>query len=90
VICGGGAATVGLLEQAKYVLGYPARIGKIEGLTGLTDEVDSPSFATAAGLIIYGVQTVSGNQFNIPVLAKHLPIKGVIQKGINLFKSLLP
>ena len=34
VICGGGALTVGALDQAKYVLGFPARIGAIEGLSG--------------------------------------------------------
>ncbi|MCL5783804.1 MAG: cell division protein FtsA [Patescibacteria group bacterium] len=89
VICGGGALTVGLLDQAKYVLGYPARMGKIERLTGLVDEIDSPSFATAAGLILYGAKT-AGPQFTLPSLAKGLPIKDVIQRGINLVKSFLP
>src|SRR3989338_5516461 len=51
VICGGGALTVGTLEQAKYALGFPARVGNIEGLSGLVEEVESPSFATSAGLI---------------------------------------
>lgn len=90
VICGGGAATVGLLDQAKYVLGYPARIGKIEGLSGLIDEIESPSFTTAAGLILYGVDSSPDSQFTLPVLAKNLPIKEVIQRGIHLLKSFLP
>ena len=90
VICGGGATTVGLLEQAKYVLGYPARIGKIEGLTGLIDEIDSPVFTTAAGLILYGAGTDVNNSFTMPVLAKGLPFKNVVQNGINLIKSFLP
>lgn len=90
VICGGGALTVGLLEQAKYVLGYPARIGRAEGLSGLTDEIDSPSFAASAGLIIYGTRTVGFGQFTLPVLAKGLPIKEVIQRGVDLIKSFLP
>lgn len=90
VICGGGAATVGLLEQAKYVLGYPARIGKNEGLAGLTDEIDSPSFATAAGLILYGANAGGEGQFALPVLAKGLPFKDVIQRGVSLVKSFLP
>lgn len=90
VICGGGALTVGILEQAKYVLGYPARLGKNEGLAGLSDEIDSPVFATSAGLIYYGANTGMGGQFSLPVLSKSLPIKEVIQRGIDLFKSFLP
>lgn len=90
VICGGGALTVGVLEQAKYVLGYPARIGRIEGLVGLTDEIDSPAFATAAGLVIYGAKVSTSGQFVLPVLAKGLPIKEVIQRGVDLIKSFLP
>lgn len=90
VIVGGGASTVGLLEQAKYVLGYPARIGHPEGLTGLTEEIDSPSFASAAGMILYGARSgVSGN-FSMPVLGKGLPVKEIVQKGIDLVKSFLP
>ncbi|KKS13712.1 cell division protein FtsA [Candidatus Daviesbacteria bacterium RIFOXYD1_FULL_41_10] len=90
VLCGGGAMTVGILEQAKYVLGYPARLGKIEGISGLVDEIDSPSFTTAAGLILYGAHLSSPTQFTLPVLAKNLPIKDVLSKGINLIKSFLP
>lgn len=90
VICGGGALTVGVLDQAKYVLGYPARLGKNEGLVGLVDEIDSPSFSTAAGLILYGAKMANGPQFNLPVLAKGLPLKDVFQKGLSLVKSFLP
>ena len=90
MICGGGSLTVGLLEQAKYVLGYPARLGKADGLVGLTDEIDSPSFAAAAWLIMYAAKEAGGSQFSLPVLAKGLPIKEVFQRGIDLVKSLLP
>ena len=90
VICGGGALTVGVLEQAKYVLGFPARIGQIEGLSGMVDEIDSPSFATGSGLILYGVTQGSSSQLRIPVLSGNLPIKGIIQKAVSLVKSLLP
>lgn len=90
VICGGGALTVGCLDQAKYVLGLPARVGKIEGLSGLVEEIDSPSFATAAGLILYGAQQGSSGEIHIPVLSGNLSFKGVFQKGIDLVKSFLP
>ena len=91
VICGGGASTVGLLEQAKYVLGYPARLGRVEGLFGLTDEIDSPSFSAASGLILYGAKAEEGSTpISLPVLAKGLPFKDVIQRGVDLVKSFLP
>lgn len=90
VLCGGGAQTVGVLEQAKYVLGFPARIGKIDGFLGLTDEIDSPQFACSAGLILYGITQSQQMQIRIPVLSDNLPIKDMIQKGISLVKSFLP
>jgi cell division protein FtsA len=93
VICGGGALTVGVLEQAKYVLGFPARVGTIQGLGGLVDEIDSPQFAASAGLILYGnTQQVGhrGGEMRLPSLSQGLPIKDAIQKGISFVKSLLP
>ncbi len=90
VLTGGGSMTVGLLDQAKYVLGYPARLGRPEGLTGLTDEIDSPAFAAPAGLIIYGAKSGPSGEMRLPVLSKGLPIKDAVQRGISLIKSFLP
>lgn len=90
VLCGGGSQTAGVLEQAKYVLGFPARVGQIEGLAGLIEEIDSPSFSVAAGLILYGSMQSEGRSIHLPVLSGNLPIKGMIQKGISLVKSFLP
>lgn len=90
VICGGGATTVGVLEQAKYILGFPARLGKIEGFMGLTDEIDSPAFSTAAGLILYGMKSTGEPQMSIPVLGSGLPFKQMTQKVTDLIKSFLP
>ncbi|MBI2019884.1 cell division protein FtsA [Candidatus Daviesbacteria bacterium] len=90
VICGGGAQTVGVLEQAKYILGFPARVGQIEGLAGLVDEIQSPIFATAAGLILYGLSQSQQGEIRIPVLSGNLPFKGLLQKGIAMIKSILP
>lgn len=90
VLCGGGARTVGCMEQAKYVLGFPARVGKIEGLSGLVEEIDSPSFSTSAGLILYGMSQSHQGEIRIPVLSTNLPIKGMMQKAVNLVKSFLP
>lgn len=90
VITGGGALTVGVLDQAKFILGFPARMGKVEGFTGLIDEIDSPAYATAAGLLIYGARAGSPEQMNMPVLGSGIPLKQMTQKVTDLIKSFLP
>ncbi|MDO8573309.1 MAG: cell division protein FtsA [Candidatus Daviesbacteria bacterium] len=90
VICGGGAKTIGVLDQAKYVLGFPARVGQIDGFSGLVEEIDSPAFSAAAGLILYGTSQGSERGSHMTVFSGSLPIKGMIQKGIDLVKSFLP
>lgn len=54
VVTGGGARTVGAQESAKRMLSMPVRIGTPAHLTGLIDDVENPSFATAVGLLTYG------------------------------------
>ena len=91
VLSGGGSLTIGALDQAKYVLGVPARIGKAEGFTGLMEEIDSPIFATAVGLILSGLKAPESSGGNsMPVLGKGLPLKAMTQKVTDLIKSFLP
>ena len=52
VLTGGGSLLKGSTELAEEVFGLPARIGVPLDLgTGLSNEVESPEFATVAGLI---------------------------------------
>lgn len=55
VIVGGTAQLPGLAEFAKDKLQLPARIGRVRGLAGLVDTVDTPAFATAAGLMLLDI-----------------------------------
>jgi cell division protein FtsA len=55
VLTGGGADLEGIMELAGQVFAAPVRVGvPTEGLTGLSDSVSRPKFATAAGLALYG------------------------------------
>jgi len=54
VITGGGARTVGAEDSAKRMLAMPVRVGVPTGISGLIDEVENPSFASAIGLLMYG------------------------------------
>lgn len=80
VIVGGTAALPGLAEFTREKLQLPARIGKVRGLVGLVDTVDTPAFASAAGLMLLdillspfvtdqsGQQRMSGNLQSISKL----------------------
>lgn len=60
VLTGGGALTPGLVELAREVLAMPVRVGRPgQGLAGLTDSVESPRFAVATGLAIYGAKQLA-------------------------------
>jgi cell division protein FtsA len=52
VLVGGTAKLPGIAEFAKEQLQLPARLGKLETITGLVDTVADPSYATAVGLML--------------------------------------
>jgi cell division protein FtsA len=60
VIVGGGALMDGTIEIAEHVLDLPARCGTPRGVGGLSGEIASPTFATAAGLLLYGYRKQRG------------------------------
>lgn len=88
VITGGGAQTAGLVELAKHELQMPVRIGQPQGATGLVGEISTPAYATALGLIIYGAGFQEENA-RMPLVGR-IEIKGIVTRGINLIKSILP
>lgn len=93
VICGGGALTTGIIESAKRTLSMPVRIGYPTDITGLIDDIENPSFASSVGLLKLSLdgseQRESGTSIFKNTLGK-LPMKGVVGKLGELFKSLLP
>lgn len=52
VIVGGTAKLPGIAEFAREQLQLPARLGKLQPLSGLIDTVDDPVYATAVGLML--------------------------------------
>lgn len=94
VITGGGALTIGAVESAKRVLGLPVRVGEPGGVGGLVDDVLTPNFATAVGLILYAVnQDIAPDSQG---MVKKIPmpsgraVSGPLNKAIDFVKSLLP
>lgn len=95
VVTGGGALTVGLTSACKRSLSLPVRLGYPKGLSGLVDEIKSPAFATAWGLVEYGVKNAKGVKSDSSMemmsrLIGKIPIKGALNKVVKLVKSFLP
>lgn len=95
IITGGGAETVGITDSARKIMNLSARVGRPTGLRGLIDEIETPPYATATGLLLFGreagqVQQVSeSSKFS-------LNFKGLVNTGSmaewarKLFKMILP
>ncbi len=56
VLTGGAAKMDGVIELAESVLKMPARLGLPHNISGHENIVDNPIYATAVGLLLYGVQ----------------------------------
>lgn len=70
VLTGGGSLLKGCSELAEEVFGLPTRIGvPIDLGTGLTNEIESPEFATVAGLV-RGVPGTGSSENMVVVKAK--------------------
>lgn len=93
VITGGGALTTGILESARRVMQLPPRLGIPTGLSGLVDEINSPIYACAVGLVLYGYKQKSQNQSGSGKLTdvlKKIPGKQAVNKALEFIKSFLP
>ena len=60
VITGGAAMLEGVPEVAEQVFDLPVRRGFPLNVGGLTDVINNPMFATAVGLVLYGVKQEEG------------------------------
>lgn len=95
VITGGGAQTQGIVEAARRNLAMQVRIGTPTNITGLIDEIVTPSFATSVGLILYAARSAvyTKEKFSFDKLTRvvgKLPIRGAATKLVDLVKSFLP
>lgn len=82
VIVGGTAALPGLAEFAKNHLQLPVRIGKVRGLNGLVDAVDTPAFATATGLMLLDMLLA-------PYTTEQIPATNIFRGGFSPISKFL-
>ena len=82
VFTGGTSKMEGVVELAEETFDMPVRIGHPQGITGLTDIVRNPIYATAVGLLLYGAGQHEGQRSSSK---KNAP--GVIDKIKKWFQG---
>ncbi len=58
VLTGGSAIMAGMVEVAEKIFELPVRRGIPKSIGGLVDVVNSPMYATAVGLLFYGMEKI--------------------------------
>lgn len=66
VLTGGTAKMTGAVDYAEQIFQMPVRIGTPIGVKGLTEYVQDPSYATAVGLLLYGMEKQQTNEDDKP------------------------
>lgn len=56
VLTGGASKVEGAQELAERIFNMPVRIGRPHNVTGMSEIIDNPIYATGVGLLIYGHQ----------------------------------
>ncbi len=84
VITGGAAKLIGVIELAETVFRMPIRLGIPQHISGLSEVINNPVFATGVGLLLYGQQ----QQFDIrPELAVGSGIKDLWRRMKGWFQG---
>ncbi len=63
VLTGGSSLMPGCRQLASQVMGLPARIAKPQNMVGLTDQLDSPAYATSVGLLEWALLMSEADQY---------------------------
>ncbi len=86
VLTGGGSSLTGVARAARDQLGMSARVVSPSGLGGLTDQIATPPYAAASGLLLWGAHNWPSEDDR----AGGRAIEGVTARIGRIFKGLLP
>jgi cell division protein FtsA len=90
VLTGGGSLLRGTTELAEEVFGLPTRIGVPQDLgVGLSNEIESPEFATVAGLV-KGIPGGKSSEYQSLVVKKKgkIQVKNIVKRVQEFFDEL--
>jgi cell division protein FtsA len=87
VLTGGAAQLAGAARLGREVLQMPVRVAGPSGVSGLTDHLLTPAYSTSLGLLIWGAQTVHGDESRS---YESTPGPGVLGRARDWMRGLLP
>lgn len=91
VLTGGGSKLNGLVEFTKDFLKLPAQIGKpVLEVSGIVDKLDDPRYATAVGLMLWGIDESGSSANNKRSIHINKKIGGVLASAREIFKNFIP
>lgn len=93
ILVGGGSKLQNLSQFAKKILGLPVQVGKnVFELSGIVDKLDDPEYATAIGLMLWGIDESDKIVSNKTRLNLGIDKFGgaTIDKVKDIFKNFLP
>jgi cell division protein FtsA len=91
ILVGGGAKTPGVIDLAKEKLKLPIQLGYPQGIDGLVDKVDDPTFATSIGLIFWALEIRGEREEGRLFLPGKMPSSAnTVNKIKGWFRSFLP
>ena len=89
ILVGGGSLLPNIVDLAKQELGLPAELGIPSEVEGIMEGIDDPSFATATGLVLWGLKMGEGSDQK-SILSEIPSASTTINKIKGWFRAFLP
>ena len=89
VLSGGGALTIGIIDEASRILGLNARIGWPTNVRGVADNLEDPRFATILGLLKH-VTTQQRKVLSVEQTTVVVKKNGIFVRLSELVKNFFP
>jgi cell division protein FtsA len=87
ILTGGAAQLSGIAELGRDVLQMPVRVVAPTGVTGLTDSILTPAYATAIGLLQWGARSLADGE---PARYESAPAFGILGRIRDALRSIFP
>ncbi|MES2208662.1 MAG: cell division protein FtsA [Chloroflexota bacterium] len=87
IMTGGASQLSGLAELGREVLQMPVRVVAPSSVTGLTDSILTPAYATAIGLLHWGARSLADGE---PTRYESAPAFGILGRLRDALRSIFP